>query len=40
MALFSFNIDRNRLNLNKLFENNKESYTLTEKDVKIKNKKN
>ena len=37
-TLFIFNIDRNRLNLNKLFENNKESYTLTEKDVKIKQK--
>ena len=37
-TLFIFNIDRNRLNLKKIFENNKESYTLTEKDVKIKQK--
>jgi hypothetical protein len=37
-TLFIFNIDRNRLNLKKIFENNKESYVVTEKDVKYKQK--
>ena len=37
-TLFIFNIDRNRLNLNKLFENNKESHIVIEKDVKSKQK--
>ena len=37
-TLFIFNIDRNRLNLKKIFENNKESYVITEKDVKNKQK--
>jgi hypothetical protein len=37
-TLFIFNIDRNRLNLKKMFENNKESYVVLEKDVKSKQK--
>lgn len=37
-TLFIFNIDRNRLNLKKIFENNKESYVVTEKNVKYKQK--
>jgi hypothetical protein len=37
-TLFSFKIDRNRLNLKSIFERNKESYNVIEKDVKNKQK--